>query len=139
MYMDISLWKQVSTGQKVYVSETTDKVKISLVIPENLRAGSDVTRTYKVHKLHNGTVTAVEMVYDAANNQLTFETDEFSTYMLSYKDTKNTPQVTPPATDDTNNVPKTGDASNIYLWMILMLLGVTSVAYAYVNRRSRIN
>jgi len=139
MYMDISLWKQVGTGQKVYVSETTDKVKISLVIPENLRAGSDVTRTYKVHKLHNGTVTGVEMEYDAANNQLTFETDEFSTYMLSYKDTKNTPQVTPPATDDTNNVPKTGDASNIYLWMILMLLGVTSVAYAYVNRRSRIN
>ena len=94
MYMDISLWKQVGTQQRSYVEKTAEQVVIAITIPESLRAGSNVTRAYKVLKLHNGVVTAIDATYEATNFKLTFATDEFSTYSLVYKDTQNVPQPT---------------------------------------------
>lgn len=88
MYIDISLWKQVGIEVKRYVEEIADAVKITIAIPESMQADSDVTRTYKVLKLHKGIVTTVDAIYDAENEQLSFETDEFSLYMLAFKDTE---------------------------------------------------
>ena len=68
-----------------------------------------IIRKYYILRLHNGVVEKLETKVDG--NTLSFETDKFSTYALTYTDVNN---------------PKTGD--NIYIYictMFISLIGIT--------------
>ena len=92
-YVDISLFKRVTSGDTediTKLSELNKKVKLSIVVPENLRTtDKNVTRTYMLIHYHDGEAEAelVEGEYDAATYTFTFWTDKFSTYAIAYKDT----------------------------------------------------
>ncbi|MBQ3558041.1 MAG: LPXTG cell wall anchor domain-containing protein, partial [Agathobacter sp.] len=54
-----------------------------------------------------------------------YETDQFSTYALAYVDQQNN--------DVKVEVPKTGDASNAYIWFILAL--VSGIGALYLGKK----
>ncbi len=85
MYLDISLWKQVGTARTA-VTSTPSEISLTLTIPESLRnTDSSVTRTFYMLKIHDGVVSVIGT---GTGTTLTGTTDEFSTYVLAYKDVK---------------------------------------------------
>ena len=87
LYVDISLYKQVGDGQETKVTQTSGKIKISIEVPESMwstEAGAD--RIYRVVRIHDGVTEILDGTYDPATHLFTFETDRFSTYVLTYQD-----------------------------------------------------
>ena len=95
MYLNIDLLKEVgSTSTKV--TETNGKVKITLQIPSELiNTNSSVTRTFSIIRIHNGVATVLDCT-TIDSQTISFETDQFSTYALAYKDVKNSSSVSNP-------------------------------------------
>ncbi len=118
MCMDISLWKQIGSGTKEYITNTTGNISIKITLPEELRADNGVTRIYKILRLHDGEVTVIDTVYDSSKHTLTFETDKFSTYALVYYDTDNTTG---------NNDPDAGALNQPILMLSIILIGAMGV------------
>ncbi|MGB4657677.1 MAG: Ig-like domain-containing protein, partial [Mobilitalea sp.] len=87
MYIDLSLYKKVGDGTETKITETKNKISISIEIPAELRSTDmEKNRTYKIVRIHDGVVTMMEGTYDPVTYLFTFETDRFSTYALAYKD-----------------------------------------------------
>lgn len=87
MYLDVNLFKKVEGQEATKVTKTLQPVKISFEIPkELLNTDSNIKRTFVVLRLHDGVVTEIEVEVNGTTG--TFETDEFSTYALTYKDEK---------------------------------------------------
>lgn len=88
LYVDLSLHKQIGSQEQIKVTETNGKISISLEVPEELW-NTNVTkrRTFYILRIHDGEVTRIDGSYDADKHLLTFETDRFSTYALTYQDT----------------------------------------------------
>jgi hypothetical protein len=89
LYVDISLYKQIGQGQESKVTQTSGKISISIEIPESMRNTTEgVDRIYRVIRIHNGEAEILEGTYDPSTHLFTFETDRFSTYVLTYQDKK---------------------------------------------------
>lgn len=89
IYLDLSLYKQVGDAAQTRVTETADKIKISIEIPQELWCtDAEITRAYRVVRVHDGVPEILEGTYDSVTHLFTFETDRFSTYALTYLDTK---------------------------------------------------
>ncbi|MBQ9279078.1 MAG: hypothetical protein IJ224_10660 [Lachnospiraceae bacterium] len=80
-YLDISLFKKIGTNAETPVTNTSGKIKIQISVPANLQKTG---RDYKIARLHNGTTTILSVTKNGYD--LTFETDQFSTYALLYSD-----------------------------------------------------
>ena len=117
MYLDINLYKKVDGKDKIKVLETSDKLKISIEIPESLL---NLNRKFYIIRLHNGVATKI--IPTINENMLTFETDKFSIYALAY-------------TDIENSNPKTGDGiTYMIIILILSIVGlVTTSIYVKKN------
>jgi hypothetical protein len=90
LYVDISLFKQVGNEEATRVTQTSNKISISIEIPQELRnSDGDNVRTYKVVRIHDNQVEILDGIYDPVTHLFTFETDRFSVYALTYQDTKN--------------------------------------------------
>ena len=90
MYLDIDLLKQIGSDSPVNITETDGAVTITLKVPSSLiNSNSSVTRTYQMIRVHNGVATVIPCTYNAANQTISFETDQFSTYALAYVDQQN--------------------------------------------------
>ncbi len=144
------------------------KQVIRLTIPEELRVNdNDIRRSYYILRVHdNGWVSQVEVLNTTQEGYvLTFETDKFSTYVIAYADQKNekknenenkkddsSDSDDTQSREDTQNdaqtgaaqgntdkvVPKTGDDSNILLWMLLLFgsaCGMAGLSAAYRKRK----
>ena len=163
MYLDIDLLKQIGSDSPVNITETNGAVTITLKVPSSLiNSNSSVTRTYQMIRVHNGVATVIPCTYNAANQTISFETDQFSTYALAYVDQQNNSgggntgggntdggnagggstdsgnTGGGSSTDGSNNnvkdeVPKTGDASNAYIWFILAL--VSGIGALYLGKK----
>ena len=134
MYFDIDLLKQIGSDSPVNITDTDGAVTITLKVPSSLmNSNSSVTRTYQMIRVHNGVATVIPCTYNAANQTISYETDQFSTYALAYVDQQNNTGGGS-STDGSNNnvkdvVPKTGDASNAYVWFILALVSGIGTLY----------
>ena len=134
MYLDIDLLKQIGSDSPVNITDTDGAVTITLKVPSSLmNSNSSVTRTYQMIRVHNGVATVIPCTYNAANQTISYETDQFSTYALAYVDQQNN-SGGGSSTDGSNNnvkdeVPKTGDASNAYIWFILALVSGIGALY----------
>ncbi|MBQ9199152.1 MAG: hypothetical protein IJ141_03160, partial [Lachnospiraceae bacterium] len=150
-YFDISLFKEISiSGQTLgatSVHELTTPLKLTIGVPKSFPAVADgYTRTYKVLRLHDGSVTVLLTTLNA-DGTLSFETDKFSTYALAYTDTKKeevtteTPttkvdtQTTEAPKADTPKAPTTGDKIN--LGVIIMLMIDSAMAGLYLTLRRK--
>ncbi len=149
MYLDIDLLKQIGSDSPVNITETNGAVTITLKVPSSLiNSNSSVTRTYQMIRVHNGVATVIPCTYNAANQTISFETDQFSTYALAYVDQQNNSGGgnTGGGSADGGNkgsgstgngsndnvkdvVPKTGDASIAYVWFMLALVSGIGALY----------
>ena len=134
MYLDIDLLKQIGSDSPVNITETNGAVTITLKVPSSLiNSNSSVTRTYQMIRVHNGVATVIPCTYNAANQTISFETDQFSTYALAYVDQQNNSGGGSAGDGSNDNVkdvvPKTGDASNAYIWFILALVSGIGALY----------
>ena len=114
-YLDLSMYKKVKTktkdgGQVVEqdekltkITNVPDKLTITVAIPSALRAvPAGYKRTYHVIRVHDNQAEVLDTTQ--TGNQLTFETDKFSTYAVAYVDVKDT-SVTPPAESSGTGTP----------------------------------
>ncbi len=114
LYMDVSMFKKVGNKEQSRVHETSSKVKISFVLPEELRGQG---REYSIVRYHNGEVEIIKADYDPVTNLCSFETDRFSSYAIIYTE------------DDIAVKPsKTGGADGISKYVIIMLAMMASIA-----------
>ena len=112
-YLDLSLIKNID-GVEEKVSQLSSPIRITIDIPVAYRA---TNRAFTIVRVHNGVAT--ELVdLDNDPNTITFETDQFSTYALAYKDaaTKEAVSDKEEAVSDKEDavaekLPKTGDGT----------------------------
>lgn len=82
LFYDISLFKMVG-NTTTPVTTTSSLVKITFIVPEAYR-GHDL----KIVRLHDGVVQTLETTYDSSTFELSFYSNQFSTYGLAYADPK---------------------------------------------------
>ena len=83
LFLDITKFKQVGSSDAVQLKELGQKISISILIPEELRAEG---REFQIIRIHDGEVEIITGTYDHGTGLFTFETDRFSTYALVYAD-----------------------------------------------------
>ncbi len=136
-YMDISMFKQVGDKTPDFVSQLNKKIKISIVIPEQLRnTDKNAKRAYQVLHYHD-TETEAEVltgIYDEKTFTYTFETDRFSTYAIAYKDSRepagsNGSNDKPTDTIKEDNIPKTNDSGILEIWLWILVLSGIGIIY----------
>ncbi len=137
LYLDVSLFKKVGNNPEQKITKTNGKIKVSIALPPALlNEDTNVARTYKIIRIHEGVVTILDATYDPATGLLTFETDEFSTYAVVYSSDK-------AQGDQKDDVPKTGDEGVTYTWLIIVTASVIGLALTlglYLKRyRTRVN
>ncbi len=126
-YYEINLFKQTNDGLKVgQILETENMKKVTISLPETLEEVKDgYLRNYQVIRLHDNKAEVIEAV-DNKDGTISFETDKFSLYTLTYNDTKTT---------SANENPKTGD--NIMLFIVLGAISIVGMGgcLLYLKRR----
>lgn len=87
VYFNAELFKQVGTEQREQLHETNRKLKVSVRIPDELLNNqSNMSRVYKIVRIHNNSAEVINGNFNGTTKQFTFETDRFSTYVLTYSD-----------------------------------------------------
>ena len=109
-YFEINLYKQIGASERIQITDTnSEKISISMRIPDELLNHDDnVERTYYIARLHDGKAEIIDSTTDLVKQLITFETDKFSIYAITYIDKVITNQNT--NTTDTSN---TQDKTNI--------------------------
>ena len=91
-FVELTMYKSVTingnTVTEKVLESNGDSFKMSINLPENLISSG---RTYKMLRLHDGNVDVLDTVFDSSNNTITFETNRFSSYAISYTDPVATP------------------------------------------------
>ena len=106
------------------VEEADHAVKVTLTLPQDLpTVPTGYTRVFKVLRIHNGQVTVLDAT-DNGNGTISCYSDKFSTYVVTYRDTKSTQyrETSTSSTTSSSSNPNTGDP--ILLFMILMVIGL---------------
>jgi hypothetical protein len=81
VYLDLTLYKKVGDSASESVHTLNEKIKISVIVPDSIKAEG---RVYQVVRVHDGVAEIINGEYNAETNEFTFETDKFSTYALTY-------------------------------------------------------
>ena len=129
-YIDISILKTIEGEEPIYLSNTSNKLKFTIDIPEELIDKENKNREYYIVRIHDGKVEILDTIYDEENNTLTFETDKFSTYAIAYTDEAKVE--TKGETAIAKN-PKTGD--DITLSIVMMSIAVIGIAVTIKIRK----
>ena len=104
-----------------YAIHDTDgnMVKVTVTVPEELRnTDPDVKRTFYVVRVHDGVTT---ILGESTGDTISFETDKFSTYSLTYKDEVTAEIVEPVVTPEVEK-----KASLAWLWILIAVLVVAA-------------
>ncbi|WP_417081082.1 YDG domain-containing protein [Mobilibacterium timonense] len=147
-YVDVSMFKKLNSQKDTTrITSTDSPVSITISIPEDLinRSGN-IRRSFGLIRYHEGSVQNIPVVYDAENQTLTFETDKFSEYVITYEDRA---VERPSGTAGLSAVggsggrsggPKTGDQGSLALWIFLLAAssaGAAGVAGAETRYRRK--
>jgi hypothetical protein len=103
LYYDIALFKMVG-NQATPVTTTDSLITITFIVPTEYR-GHDL----KIFRLHDGVVQLLKTTYNPDTFELSFSSDQFSTYSLAYADPK---------------LPDTGDKPNDLGFITLGISGL---------------
>ena len=144
LYLDINLFKKVGSSDATKVTETNGKVKASIVIPESLRKSG---RTFEIIRVHDGVATVIAGTYDENTHVFTFETDQFSTYALAYKDPASSSDSTSTSDSNSSNssnstqstAPKTGDPNDIRVWYLLLIASLGGLGFLGYSKKKKVN
>lgn len=134
-YLDINLFKVVG-NDKSKVSQTKGEIKIEITIPSDIKkAGTD----FFIIRVHNGKATKLALTL-VSGDTYSFETDQFSTYAIGYKEkssdsnndnnnnnnTNDDKKKEDSNTNDSDNKtevssPKTGDPKELRGWFFALI------------------
>ena len=95
---DIDLYRQLAGENRVLITDPGINMNIRIKIPDKMINNQPYTiREYKILRLHEdsatnqATVDILDSVFNSSTNELTFKSDKFSIYVLTYKDTYYSP------------------------------------------------
>ena len=95
---DIDLYRQLAGENRVLITNPGINMNIRIKIPDKMINNQLYTiRDYKILRLHKdsatnqATVDILDSVFNSSTNELTFKSDKFSIYVLTYKDTYYSP------------------------------------------------
>ena len=95
---DINLYSQLENEFKTHITDPGVDMNIRFKIPDKMINNQPYTiRDYKILRLHKDSVTnqatvdILDPVFNSSTNELTFKSDKFSIYVLTYKDTYYSP------------------------------------------------
>ncbi|MFQ7350466.1 MAG: Ig-like domain-containing protein [Blautia wexlerae] len=95
---DIDLYRQLAGENRVLITNPGINMNIRIKIPDKMINNQPYTiRDYKILRLHKdsatnqATVDILDSVFNSSTNELTFKSDKFSIYLLTYKDTYYSP------------------------------------------------
>lgn len=95
---DINLYSQLENEFKTHITDPGVDMNIRFKIPDKMINNQPYTiREYKILRLHKdsatnqATVDILDPVFNSSTNELTFKSDKFSIYVLTYKDTYYSP------------------------------------------------
>ena len=95
---DINLYSQLENEFKTHITDPGVDMNIRFKIPDKMINNQPYTiRDYKILRLHEdsatnqATVDILDSVFNSSTNELTFKSDKFSIYVLTYKDTYYSP------------------------------------------------
>lgn len=120
-YLDLSVLIKVDGTEIAKLTKLNDNLSFQIAVPEDLQKEG---RIFTVVRVHDGIAKALPTT--VKDGIITFETDSFSTYALTYTDN---------AQDGSN--PDTGDNRNMMLWVVLMFVSCGGVITTtlYSNKR----
>ncbi len=124
MHLEMNLQKDIN-GDVTPITELENPIELNVKLPEGLVSTDDtVNRVYEVIRMHNGVAESIPAEFDSETKTLSFETDKFSLYTVTYTD----------STEKQDNLdekiptsPKTNDSSDYCLWIYLMLINAMAV------------
>lgn len=95
---DIDLYRQLAGENRALITDPGINMNIRIKIPDKMINNQPYTiRDYKILRLHKdsatnqATVDILDPVFNSSTNELTFKSDKFSIYVLTYKDTYYSP------------------------------------------------
>lgn len=95
---DIDLYRQLAGENRALITDPGINMNIRIKIPDKMINNQPYTiREYKIFRLHKdsatnqATVDILDPVFNSSTNELTFKSDKFSIYVLTYKDTYYSP------------------------------------------------
>ena len=95
---DIDLYRQLAGENRALITDPGINMNIRIKIPDKMINNQPYTiREYKILRLHEdsatnqATVDILDPVFNSSTNELTFKSDKFSIYVLTYKDTYYSP------------------------------------------------
>ena len=88
LVLDLSLFKQTVGEDTTKISQIPEKLTITVALPQELLDMGGLVDEIKIIRLHNGAAEILDTVYDAASGTVTFSTDRFSIYSMSYSSHK---------------------------------------------------
>ena len=95
---DIDLYRQLAGENRALITDPGINMNIRIKIPDKMINNQPYTiREYKILRLHKdsatnqATVDILDPVFNSSTNELTFKSDKFSIYVLTYKDTYYSP------------------------------------------------
>ena len=95
---DIDLYRQLAGENRVLITDPGINMNIRIKIPDKMINNQPYTiREYKIFRLHKdsatnqATVDILDPVFNSSTNEITFKSDKFSIYVLTYKDTYYSP------------------------------------------------
>jgi len=129
--LDLNLYKQIGQNNPVQITNTEgNMVSITIAVDEKLINLDDtIQRDYYIIRVHDGEVTKIPVVFDPVAKTITFETDKFSLYALSYVDS-----AVPVAVPTVEAPPQTGDPIMTFITMAALASGAAAVAVVLRKR-----
>lgn len=154
-YLDISLIKYLTvngqTDDGIMITTTSGMITVSVKIPDSMiNTDKSIERSFIVLRNHEGTAQILDSRYDADNQTLTFQTDQFSDYAIAYKDEKKSG---PTGGNDNNSTkhgtttentwmsvhsPQTGDTTDLAGYGIALIASITVIIGWLILRKKKI-
>lgn len=159
-YLDITLSKIITINgvqqDSTPLTNTGDMIEITVKIPSELiNNNAGINRNYYIVRSHYNTetgkyeATLISGDFKEATQEFTFKTNQFSDYVIVYKDTakvsnsgtSNNSEPTlvgtyhPVAANASGVKPATGDSANYVLW--IAVLGICAIGFVVAKKKKR--
>ena len=139
---DISLYKKYDHLDREQLFETNKKVRFTFKLSEELTNVPDgYKREYQVVRMHNGQAEIIDAEFNPETNEVSFESDRFSIFSVTYKDTSTLPtEIKETVKEEIKVVEKrvyrsvkTGDAFHIIT--IMFLMGISAMGIGVILKK----
>ncbi len=144
---DINLYKKFDHLDRTQLFTTNKKVKFTFKLSSNLTNVPDgYKREYQVVRIHDGKAEVIDSEFNAATQEVSFDSDKFSIFAVTYKDTSTLPTEIKDTVKteikvvekEVKRAVKTGDAIPITSIMFLMSISAMGIGIIFKKKYTEI-